>query len=78
MASQAIDTRSYSSRANLMVGSITLQRHVRVLLVSPDTEMRQPLLRTLESVSTDVIVCSNRAQAEEVQHYVKRKRARRG
>lgn len=29
-------------------------------------EVRRPLLRTLEALSVDVIVCSTRAQAEEV------------
>jgi DNA-binding NtrC family response regulator len=42
-----------------------LQR-TRALLVSPDMEVRRPLLRTLEALSADVIVCSTRAQAEEV------------
>jgi DNA-binding NtrC family response regulator len=45
--------------------SMPLQR-IRVLLVSPDMEVRRPLLRTLEALSANVIVCSTRAQAEEV------------
>jgi len=42
-----------------------LQR-VRALLVAPHIEVRHPLLRTLEALSADVIVCLTRAQAEEV------------
>jgi DNA-binding NtrC family response regulator len=42
-----------------------LQR-IRALLVSPDMEVRRSLLRTLEALSANVIVCSTRAQAEEV------------
>jgi len=44
----------------------TLQRQVRALIVSPLMEIRRPLLRTLEALSADVIVCSTRTQAEEV------------
>ena len=53
-----------SSQTN---GSATLPlRRIRALLVSPDIDVRRPLLRTLEALSADVIVCSTRAQAEEV------------
>jgi DNA-binding NtrC family response regulator len=45
--------------------TVPLQR-LRALLVSPDMEVRSPLLRTLEALSADVIVCSTRAQGEEV------------
>lgn len=44
---------------------VTLQR-IRALLVSPDMDVRRPVVRTLEALSVDVIVCSTRAQAEEV------------
>jgi DNA-binding NtrC family response regulator len=37
-----------------------------VLIVSPLIEVRRPLLKTLERLSTDVLVCSTLAQAEEV------------
>jgi DNA-binding NtrC family response regulator len=42
------------------------QRNVRVLVLSPDQEVRQSLRRTLEDLSTDVTLCSNRKQGEEV------------
>jgi len=57
--SSLLATRTNDSAA------IALQ-HVRALLVSPHMEVRRPLLRTLEGLSVDVIVCSTRAQAEEV------------
>ena len=48
-------------------GSATMpMQRTRALLVSPDMEVRRPLLRTLEALSADVIVCSTRGQAEEV------------
>jgi DNA-binding NtrC family response regulator len=43
-----------------------LQRGVRVLILSPYAEIRQSLRRTLEALSVDVTVCSNREQGEEV------------
>lgn len=46
--------------------SAVQENSVRVLVVSPELETRQALLRTLEAFPADVIVCSNRAQAEEV------------
>jgi response regulator RpfG family c-di-GMP phosphodiesterase len=42
------------------------QRQVRVLVASPQLEVRQALIRTLECLSADVISCSTRSQAEEV------------
>jgi DNA-binding NtrC family response regulator len=42
------------------------QRQVRVLVVSPQLEVRQVLICTLECLSADVICCSTRTQAEEV------------
>ena len=41
-------------------------RRIRALLVSPDMDVCRTLIRTLEGLSADVIVCSMRAQAEEV------------
>src|SRR5262249_32853692 len=43
-----------------------LRRYVRALVVSPRLEVRQPLLRTLESLAMDVVVCATRSEAEEV------------
>jgi hypothetical protein len=63
--SLSIETRPDSILANLKENS-TMQRHVRALVVSPNVEVRRLLLRTLEALSTDVIVCSTRTQAEEV------------
>ena len=41
------------------------QKVVRALVVSPHLEVRQPLLRTLDTLSIDVITCSTVAQARE-------------
>jgi DNA-binding NtrC family response regulator len=65
MPSLSIETRPHSILANLKENS-TMQRHVRALVVSPNVEVRRLLLGTLEALSTDVIVCSTRTQAEEV------------
>jgi DNA-binding NtrC family response regulator len=65
MPSLSIDTQP-ENVLNATQTSASLQRHVRVLIVSPQMEVRRPLLRTLEALSTDVIVCSTRMQAEEV------------
>jgi DNA-binding NtrC family response regulator len=42
------------------------QPQARVLVASPQLEVRQVLIRTLECLSADVISCSTRSQAEEV------------
>jgi DNA-binding NtrC family response regulator len=42
------------------------QRQVRVLVASPQLEVRQVLIRTLDRLSADAISCSTRSQAEEV------------
>lgn len=36
------------------------------MVISPYLEVRQPLIRTLEVLGTDIFACSTRAQAEEV------------
>jgi len=46
--------------------STRIPRQVRALIVSPHMEVRRPLVRTLEALTADVIVCSTRVQAEEV------------
>lgn len=46
--------------------SPTQQRQVRVVVVTPQLEVRQVLIRTLDRLSADVICCSTRTQAEEV------------
>jgi DNA-binding NtrC family response regulator len=42
------------------------QSDVRVLVLSPYLEIRRSLRQALEALSTDVTVCSNREQADEV------------
>jgi DNA-binding NtrC family response regulator len=66
MPSLSLEARPHVSLSNTLPGSATSQRHVRALVVSSNPEVRRPLLRTLESLSADVIVCSTRTQAEEV------------
>ena len=44
----------------------TQQRQVRVLVASPQLEVRQVLIRTLDRLFADVISCSTRSQADEV------------
>ncbi len=51
------------NRANK--GSV-LSRIIRALVVSPHLEVRRPLLRTLEALCADVVVCATREQAEDV------------
>jgi DNA-binding NtrC family response regulator len=46
-------------------GSATA-RPVRALVVSPELELRKPLLRTLEALQVDITVCAARIQAQEI------------
>lgn len=46
--------------------SLLRKPHVRALVVSSQLEVRQFLVRTLEAIPADVIVCPNRILAEEV------------
>lgn len=41
-------------------------RTVWALVVSPELEARKPLLRTLEALQVDTVVCAARIQAEEI------------
>jgi len=41
-------------------------RHVRALVVSPELDVRKPLLRTLEALQVDTVVCSSCAQAQDI------------
>src|SRR6201987_2277435 len=59
-------TRPAGVHGNSAHDSPTLQRHVRALVVSPELEDRKPLLQKLEELRVDTLVCSGRAQAEEV------------
>lgn len=42
------------------------RRRVRALVVSPELEVRKPLLRTLETLQVDMTVCTTRFQAQEI------------
>jgi DNA-binding NtrC family response regulator len=66
MPSLLIEVRPDSVLANGSHVNAVLRRQIRTLIVSPLIEVRRSLLGTLEKLSTDVIVCSTRAQAEEV------------
>ncbi len=66
MPSLSSQTRPSSVFANQTNGNAVPLQCVRALIVSPHMEVRGRLLRTLEALSADVIVCSTRAQAEEV------------
>ena len=58
-------TRPQPLRANL-APAVTKQSQIHALVVSFELEIRKPLLRTLESLKADVVVCSRVEQAEEV------------
>lgn len=62
----SLSTRPAGVHGNSAHDNPTLQRHVRALVVSPELEARKPLLRALEELRLDTLVCSGRAQAEEV------------
>jgi DNA-binding NtrC family response regulator len=66
MPSLPMQSRTAAVLENSVHESVTLQRHVRALVVGPDIEVRRALLRTLAALSTDVMVCSTRTQAQEV------------
>ena len=66
MPSISTESRPAGVLGNSAQVSAKLQRHVLALIVSPDIEVCRPLMRTLEGLSTDVIVCSTETQAEEV------------
>ena len=66
MHSLPMESRPAGAVENSVPESATLQRHVRALVVGPNIEVRRALLRTLEALSRDVIVCSTQTQAEEV------------
>jgi CheY-like chemotaxis protein len=66
MSSLPMESRTAGVLENSVHECVPLQRHVRALPVSPNIEVRRALLRRLEALSTDVFVCSTRAQAQEV------------
>lgn len=58
----SLSTRPAGVHGNSAHDSPTLQRHVRALVVSPELEARKPLLRTLEELRLDTLVCSGRRE----------------
>jgi len=66
MPSISAESRPAGVLGNSVHESAKLQRHIRALIASPHIEVSRALLRTLEGLSTDVIVCSTETQAEEV------------
>ncbi len=58
--------KSYSSKSNPIRQSGEIHTAPRVLLLTANLEIRQPLLRTLGKLSADTVTCSTRAQAEEL------------
>ncbi len=66
MPSLPMQARPAALLANRTNKGLVLPRIIRVLVVSPHLEVRRPLLRTLEALSTDVVVCSTHEQAEDV------------
>lgn len=45
--------------------NVPMRSQLRSLVVSPELETRKPLLRALESLKVDVVVCGRREQAED-------------
>ena len=66
MPALTTETRSFGWTSSPESFTAVTCRYVRVLVISPRLEVRQPLLRTLESLSTDVFACSTRTEAAEV------------
>jgi len=62
MPSPATQVRSLRTNT---VPDAPIQSQIRSLVVSAELEVRKPLLRTLESLKIDVVVCCRRLQAEE-------------
>ena len=56
----------FASPAYQSVQSPKVQGSHRVLVLTPNLEVRQPLLRTLDKLSADTVTCSTRTQAEEL------------
>jgi DNA-binding NtrC family response regulator len=66
MLSISTESRPTGVPGNSVHESAKLQRHVLVLIVSPNIEVCRALRRTLDGLLTDLIVCSTETQAEEV------------
>ena len=59
-------------RMSGMPEHLVAARHVRALVVSSELEVRKPLLRSLEWLQVDAIVCADLREAEEAlsEHFV--------
>ena len=66
MPSLPVQTQPAAFLANRTNKGSIDPRTVCALVVSPHLEVRRPLLRALEALSADVIVCSTREQAVDV------------
>jgi DNA-binding NtrC family response regulator len=66
MPSLTVETRPSQWMSEAEPLPSALHRYVRALVVSPRLEVRQPLMRTLETLAMDVIACATRSEAEEV------------
>lgn len=62
--SAVVPTTCLSTKRLRLPRESTPVRHVSALVVSPELDVRKPLLRTLECLQIETIVCSSRAQAE--------------
>jgi len=65
MAQLATIIRMSGRFQHLMPEHLVAARHVRALVVSSELEVRKPLLRSLEWLQVDAIVCADLREAEE-------------
>jgi len=72
MAQLASSTRLSGGFQHPMPGHLVAARHARALVVSSELEVHKPLLRTLEWLQVDAIVCADLREAEEAlsEHFV--------
>jgi DNA-binding NtrC family response regulator len=59
-------TARVSEKLSRPLREFSRARHVRALVVSPELDVRKPLLRTLEALHVETIVCSSRGHAQEI------------
>jgi len=65
MAQLATNTRMSGRFLHPMPEHLVVARHVRALVVSSELEVRKPLLRSLQWLQVDAIVCADLREAEE-------------
>ena len=72
MAQLATNTRMSGRFPHPMPEHFVAARHVRALVVSSEVEVRKPLLRSLQWLQVDAIVCADLREAEEAlsEHFV--------